>query len=154
MCSIPMRYHIDLRSISEMAVARRPTARQTVDVDELISKGGSVPSEVRSVPDSDNTDNTAVPLRLPRSLLTRVDRAVARQPIKVPRNTWILHALMEKLERDSIEWYRDDIRSIYFPSLFGFIMIYVRHRAALPSYATCVCPQILEAYSHETMPMR
>ena len=86
-----------------MAVARRPTARQAVDVDELIGKGGSVPSEVRSVPESDTTDNTAVPLRLPRSLLSRVDRAVARQPIKVPRNTWILHALMEKLERDGIE---------------------------------------------------
>jgi hypothetical protein len=83
-----------------MAVARRPTARPSVDVDELIGKGGSVPSEAQSVPES---ENTAVPLRLPRALLSRVDRAVAKQPIKVPRNTWLLHAIMEKLERDGIE---------------------------------------------------
>lgn len=83
-----------------MAVARRPTARQAVDVDELIGKGGSVPSEAQSAPES---ENTAIPLRLPRALLSRVDRAVAKQPIKVPRNTWILHALMEKLEREGIE---------------------------------------------------
>lgn len=83
-----------------MAVARRPTARQAVDVDELIGKGGSVPSEAQHTPEN---ENTAVPLRLPRALLSRVDRAVAKQLIKVPRNTWILHALIEKLERDGIE---------------------------------------------------
>jgi hypothetical protein len=83
-----------------MAVARRPTAGSSVDVDELIGKGGSVPSEARSAPES---ENTAVPLRLPRALLSRVDRAVAKQPIKVPRNTWILQALIERLERDGVE---------------------------------------------------
>jgi hypothetical protein len=84
-----------------MAVARRPAAQPaSVDVDELIGKGGSVPSERRAAPES---ETTTVPLRLPRALLARVDRAVAKQPIKVPRNTWLLHAIMEKLERDGIE---------------------------------------------------
>lgn len=81
-----------------MAVARKPSARQAIDVDELIGKGGSVPSDPRPAP-----EGTAVPLRLPRALLARIDRAVARQPIKVPRNTWLLHAVVEKLERDGVE---------------------------------------------------
>ena len=83
-----------------MAVARRPAAHPTASVEQLIEKGGSVAREARTVPE---TEITAVPLRLPRTLLSRVDRAVAKQPIKVPRNTWILHALIEKLERDGIE---------------------------------------------------
>ena len=83
-----------------MAVARRPAAPSTSSVEQLIEKGGSVAGDVRAAPE---TEATAVPLRLPRALLARVDRAVARQPVKVPRNTWILHALIEKLERDGIE---------------------------------------------------
>ncbi len=83
-----------------MVVARRPAVQPAVNVDELIDKGGTVASQVRA---PSETDSTAVPLRLPRALLARVDRAVARQPIKVPRNTWILHALIEKLEREGIE---------------------------------------------------
>jgi hypothetical protein len=83
-----------------MAVARRPATRPAVNVEQLIEKGGTVASDAQAAPE---TETTAVPLRLPRALLARVDRAVARQPIKVPRNTWLLHALVEKLERDSIE---------------------------------------------------
>jgi hypothetical protein len=33
-------------------------------------------------------------------LLARVNASVQAQPIKTPRNTWLLHAIMEKLERD------------------------------------------------------
>ncbi len=79
-----------------MAVARKPR-RGTETVDDLIERGGSAPAERQ-----EKAATTAVPLRLPRSILERVDRAVAASPIPLPRNTWILHALLEKLERDGI----------------------------------------------------
>lgn len=81
-----------------MAVARRPKNTSTpADIDALIERGGSVPSEPKS-----RGEGTAVPLRLPRSLLNRVDQAVAGEPVKTPRNTWILRAIVEKLDRDDV----------------------------------------------------
>jgi hypothetical protein len=41
-----------------------------------------------------------VPVRIEMALLVRIDRAVQAQPIKIPRNTWVLQAILEKLERD------------------------------------------------------
>ena len=41
-----------------------------------------------------------VPVRIDTTLLTRIDQAVQAQPIKIPRNTWMLQAILEKLERD------------------------------------------------------
>jgi hypothetical protein len=41
-----------------------------------------------------------VPVRIDAALLVRIDRAVQAQPIKIPRNTWVLQAILEKLERD------------------------------------------------------
>lgn len=82
-----------------MALARKPKPHGApADVDALIERGGSVRSDAPK-----SGDTTAVPLRLPRSLLARVDRAVASQPLKTPRNTWILQALLERLERDGVE---------------------------------------------------
>ena len=80
-----------------MALARKPKTQGSADVDELIERGGSVPSETRK-----RSNTTAVPLRLSRDLLERVDRAVSRQPLKTPRNTWILQAILDRLERDSV----------------------------------------------------
>lgn len=41
-----------------------------------------------------------VPIRLEAQLLARLDQAVQAQPIKIPRNTWVLQAIVEKLARD------------------------------------------------------
>ena len=80
-----------------MAVSRKPQAG-AVSVDDLIEKGGSVPSERAR-----KNNQAAVPLRLPRSLLDRIDRAVDAQSVPTPRNRWILQAVVEKLERDDVE---------------------------------------------------
>ncbi len=80
-----------------MAISRKPQS-STSSVDELIEKGGSVPSERGR-----KSTQAAVPLRLPRPLLDRIDRAVEAQSVPTPRNRWILEAIVEKLERDSIE---------------------------------------------------
>lgn len=81
-----------------MAVARKPKAlkngKQDVDIDALINKGGSVATDAEP-------KTTAFTIRLPGDLLQRVDTAVKKRPLKTPRHTWVLEAILEKLERES-----------------------------------------------------
>lgn len=39
-------------------------------------------------------------LRVPTPLLFRVDEVVKARPIRIPRHTWLLEAVLEKLERE------------------------------------------------------
>ena len=93
-----------------MAITRKPkqATPQAVDVEALIRKGGSVAGEAEDAP-SDPTAGkaTAVILRLPFTLIERVDRAVQSRRIKIPRHTWLLEAIMEKLDREAGEHQKD-----------------------------------------------
>ncbi len=86
-----------------MAISRKPKpqangANADVDVDALISKGGTVASS-QTLPRI--ADTATVNLRMPVGLVERIDDALKVQPIKKPRHTWLLEAVMEKLERES-----------------------------------------------------
>lgn len=85
-----------------MAISRKPhahAAKEDVDVEKLINKGGSVPHAVSPSPESKK--KATVPLRFSDvTLLERIDKAVAKHPVKISRNTWIHYAITEKLERD------------------------------------------------------
>jgi hypothetical protein len=87
-----------------MAISRRPkptlvAAAPAVDVDALISKGGSI---ARAGAEPAAPAKTApVVLRLPPDVLTRIDRAVESRRVKVPRHTWLMEAVIEKLEREA-----------------------------------------------------
>ena len=54
------------------------------------------------MPDTPSGEEPSVSLllRLPRILLNRIDAVVHKRLIKIPRHTWILEALVEKLERE------------------------------------------------------
>jgi hypothetical protein len=85
-----------------MTVTRKPTssgAINTVDIEALINKGGSVASDAEPRAQS---DARAVPvvMRIPRSLLTRIDALVATRQLKTPRHTWLLEALLEQVSRE------------------------------------------------------
>ncbi len=84
-----------------MAVARKPKTQgkgaPSIDVDALIAKGGEVSGQQSAEPD---VTIKTIPLRIRNDFLKRIDSSVKAQPIKTPRNTWILQAIMEKLERD------------------------------------------------------
>jgi hypothetical protein len=86
-----------------MAVTRKPKAKQepqAVDVDALIRKGGSVAGEAE--PETAKPQkNTSVILRVPNDIIERVDEAVGARRIKTPRHTWLLEAIIEKLDRES-----------------------------------------------------
>lgn len=86
-----------------MAISRKPRSSGAptplVDVEALINKGGSTPK-----PNIEEKDGaTAVVLRLPADVLTRVDGAVKARPIRTPRHTWLLEAVHEKLAREARE---------------------------------------------------
>ena len=80
-----------------MALTRKPSVVSEHAIEALIAKGGSVATpEPAPLP----AGVKLVPVRIDTTLLTRMDRAVQAQPIKIPRNTWVLQAILEKLERD------------------------------------------------------
>ena len=82
-----------------MAVVRKPRPASTpqIDVEALINKGGSPPSEANG-----KAQEATVPviLRLPGEMLEQIDASVKARPIRTPRHTWLLEAVYEKLGRE------------------------------------------------------
>jgi hypothetical protein len=89
-----------------MAVSRKPKAsaqtKSAVDVEALIRKGGSVASQdnVRAKGPGQGNKPTHVVIRIPADLVTRIEQALQERPVRIPRHTWILEALVEKLDRE------------------------------------------------------
>ncbi len=78
-----------------MPIAKKPTPdeeKSESQINAVISKGGSVAK-------TDKTGNQKILIRIPNGLLDRVDTDLSSRPLKTPRNTWILEAILEKLER-------------------------------------------------------
>lgn len=83
-----------------MAIARKPKKPETKepDVMALINRGLSVaPQDEMESQD----EETAIILRIPKATVTRVDRSRKSRKVKTPRNTWLVEAVNEKLERES-----------------------------------------------------
>ncbi len=78
-----------------MPIAKKPIQTPETSENEInavISKGGSVAK-------SDKAGNQKILIRIPNNILDRVDTDLTTRPLKTPRNTWILEAILEKLER-------------------------------------------------------
>jgi hypothetical protein len=89
-----------------MALSAKPTrptqkAASPDPVEAFISKGGSVPTTVPA-PEERGAKGAQHPLKFPADgdLFERLERARSASVVKLPRNTWILQAIAEKLERD------------------------------------------------------
>jgi hypothetical protein len=88
-----------------MAITRKPKApalspASGVDVDALINKGGSV-AMASTAPAAPSDKPVPVVLRVPAEVLNRVDRSVEARAVKVPRHTWLMEAVIEKLAREA-----------------------------------------------------
>ena len=86
-----------------MPVTRKPKAQSpalplNIDPLELINRGGSAP--VKSSKKEPYEGTVAVVLRVPTEMLDQVDGAVQARPLRIPRHTWILEAVLEKLSRE------------------------------------------------------
>jgi len=75
---------------------RPPKALPEAEIAALIDKGGSVARKEEKNPDKPQL----LQLRLDRDLLASIDAALHQRKVKIPRHTWILEALHEKLERE------------------------------------------------------
>ncbi|MHB2204924.1 hypothetical protein [Methylobacterium sp. CM6257] len=72
-------------------------------VEAFISKGGSVPQPEAPAAVEAATKGAQHPLKFPADsdLFERLERARKASAVRLPRNTWILQAIAEKLARDS-----------------------------------------------------
>lgn len=87
-----------------MAIARKPKKtdeKSQVDVDALINKGGSVAKLAESNSPDEAAAEKQVALRVPTPMLAEIDNTVKQRAIRIPRHTWILEAIAEKLEREN-----------------------------------------------------
>lgn len=96
-----------------MAIVKKPKPTQNqepeqvveipgVDVEALIAKGGSVAKEETPAQKEKpkREEEIRINLRLFPSILAQIDECVKSRSIKIPRHTWLLEAVMEKLEKE------------------------------------------------------
>jgi hypothetical protein len=88
-----------------MAISRKPKASAAapagVDIDALINKGGSVGGQPSAASAEDGEARPVqVVLRVPADVLSQVDQAIKGRRVRIPRHTWLLEAIAEKLERE------------------------------------------------------
>lgn len=84
-----------------MAIATKPKSKPStaIDVDALISKGGTVAGQTAPA-SPDAAKPAAVLVRIPPHMLDGIERARAARAVRIPRHTWILEAIAEKLARE------------------------------------------------------
>jgi len=79
--------------MAEKSVLRRPQ-----DIDVVINRGGSSADSQEENAEKERIFN----LRVPESLVAKVDALRKRRTGKISRNTWILEAIEDKIARESI----------------------------------------------------
>ena len=57
-------------------------------------------SAVIANPQSADRATQSVVLRLPASMLKEIDDVLGRRTVRIPRHTWVLEAVAEKLHRE------------------------------------------------------
>jgi predicted HicB family RNase H-like nuclease len=78
--------------MAEKSVVRRPQ-----DIDAVINRGGSSAASQEDNQEQERVFN----LRVPESLVKAVDALRKRRMGKISRNTWILEAIQDKIQRES-----------------------------------------------------
>ena len=80
------------------AMAEKSVLRRPQDIEEVINRGGSSAASQEENQEKERIFN----LRVPESLVAKVDVLRKRRTGKISRNTWILEAIEDKVERESI----------------------------------------------------
>ena len=79
--------------MAEKSVLRRPQ-----DIDAVINRGGTSSTSQEENQEKERIFN----LRVPESLVAKVDTLRKRRTGKISRNTWILEAIEDKIKRESV----------------------------------------------------
>jgi predicted HicB family RNase H-like nuclease len=78
-------------------MAGKSVSRRPHDIDAVINRGGSSADSQEESQEKDRIFN----LRVPESLVAKVDALRKRRTGKISRNTWILEAIEDKIKRES-----------------------------------------------------
>ena len=77
--------------MAEKSISRRPR-----DIEAVINRGGSSSASEETAPNKERIFN----LRAPDILVNKVDSLRKKRTGKISRNTWILEAIEDKIERE------------------------------------------------------
>lgn len=66
------------------------------NIDEIINKGGSTPSESTKK----NDKLRKFQIRVDSSIVDRIDTLIDANPVKMSRNSWIVNALLQQLQKE------------------------------------------------------
>ena len=83
-----------------MPIARKPKSKLVVSekvISAVIEKGGSVSTEKNNKGKTEQTVN----IRLLEDILSEIDQSVSSRRIKISRHTWLMEAIIEKLDREA-----------------------------------------------------
>ena len=83
-----------------MSISKKPKTKKSkseAEVNALIEKGGSAAAPAKK---KLKKDVIPVTLRLPNELDSRIEEVLQNRVLKIPRHTWLLEAVIEKLERE------------------------------------------------------
>lgn len=92
-----------------MAITPKPKRQGVgVDVDALINRGGTAsepPVPTSTAPQTVERPKGKVNfiLRCPADVANRIDEAIEARAVRIPRNTWIIEAIVERLSREKAE---------------------------------------------------
>ena len=82
-----------------MSISKKPKTKSEAEVQALIKKGGSPAHSIEG--SKKNKKNiVSVTLRLPHEFSDRIESVLEKRALKIPRHTWLLEAVIEKLERE------------------------------------------------------
>jgi hypothetical protein len=79
-----------------MTVRRPPIQSIDKKTEEFISQGGGTAAKAEVASKAEATVN----VRLPVDVLAQVDEIVKRRRARIPRHSWLLEAIFEKLDRE------------------------------------------------------
>lgn len=86
-----------------MAIARKPKSKtpSDADIDAVINKGGSTPTEKdeSTTPSRTKKEFKNILVSVPVSMLEDIDERVADNLLYSSRSQWIREAMVEKLQR-------------------------------------------------------
>jgi predicted HicB family RNase H-like nuclease len=81
-----------------MVMAEKSVLRRPQDIEAVINRGGSSAASQEENEEKERIFN----LRVPESLVEQVDTLRKRRTGKISRNTWILEAIEDKIQRESV----------------------------------------------------
>lgn len=86
-----------------MAISKKPTNNKDL-INKIIEKGGSgVAENIKSSQRIEKNKNTKITIRLPRKMLSLIDKYLNSSLEQTARSHWIKNAIIDKVNKDIIK---------------------------------------------------